>query len=99
MKESLPWPVKSGRWQDVDEANVYAFLRRAPECAWEDPSVILAFLKGQALRWHPDKFGRHFPISIGNGEVDALVTLVMQVINREKDKARKRQSSSPEARL
>ena len=83
VKESLPWPVKSGRWQDVDVANVCAFLRRAPECAWEDLRAALAVLKAQALRWHPDRIGRHFPTTTGEGEVGALATLITQVINRE----------------
>lgn len=90
VKDSLPWPVKDGRWQDVDEANVYAFLRHAPKSAWQDPDDFLAVLKAQARRWHPDRIGRQFPTCIADGEVGGLVTLVTQVVNRERAKARER---------
>jgi hypothetical protein len=80
--ESLPWPVKGGRWQDVNESNVETFLRHAPDGTSADPERFRDFLKTQLFRWHEDRIRYKFPGVAGRADVLGLLTLVVQVINR-----------------
>ncbi|CAK4030355.1 Hypothetical predicted protein [Lecanosticta acicola] len=84
---SLHWPVKSGKFQDVNEANVEAFLRNASDDVYSCREAYLKVLNGQNLRWHPDKIGRFSGLR-GDDISEALFTLVAQVINRERDASR-----------
>lgn len=81
VRESVPWPVKSGRWQDVNEANVRAFLRQAPDGVASNPRRFRSLLRRQALRWHEDRLRHWFPRIAGNSAALELATTVMQVIN------------------
>lgn len=81
IRESVPWPVKSGRWQDVTEANIRAFLRRAPDDASDNPRRFRLVLRGEAKRWHMDRLQHFFKRIADDEECSRLATLVMQVVN------------------
>jgi hypothetical protein len=77
VAQLIPWPVLSGRVEDVDEAAIESFLRAAP--GWmADKSGLL---KAERVRWHPDKMQRRFGQKIGE-EVMRGVTAVFQVVDR-----------------
>lgn len=80
IRESIPWPVKNGRWQDVNEGNVRAFYRHAPNGASENPRRFKSLLIRQALRWHGDKLCPKHPRVARDGECLRLATIVAQVI-------------------
>lgn len=80
--ESLPWPVKRGKWQDVNDANVEVFLRHDPDDAPQDRTRFSRLLRRQAMRWHEDRVRHCFPRAAGDERVMRLTTLVMQVVNR-----------------
>lgn len=85
VKDSVPWPVKSGRWQDVNEANVRAFLRHAPDDASENPRRFRSLLRRQSLRWHMDILPNRFPMVTDDEECRPLATLIQPVINGLKE--------------
>ncbi|KAK3681507.1 hypothetical protein LTR37_020886 [Vermiconidia calcicola] len=82
VKDSVPWPVKDGVWQDVSERNVEEFFRNAPDGASKIPIKVRSLLRRQALSWHEDKIRQFYPRIAGDVETFGLAQLVMQVINR-----------------
>ena len=86
--ESLPWPVKEGRWQEVNERYIEEFFRHAPDGAFDDQRRFLRMLRQQSLRWHTDRIMYRFPRVTGREDVRGLTTTVMQVIVRLMDRAR-----------
>jgi hypothetical protein len=81
IKESVPWPVRSGQWQDVSPANVRRFFRNAPPGQSSDSSQFRSLLRQQMWRWHEDRIQRSFPRIADNAEALALAVVVMQVLN------------------
>lgn len=85
--DMVPWPVKGGTWQEVNERNVEDFFRHASVDAKQDPGAVVKLLRSQAMRWHPDRMCR-FPRLKESECVMSSVTLVAQVINEMVRKAR-----------
>ena len=87
MKERIPWPVESGRWQDVGKESVEAFFRNGVGLE----GVSLAeVLKRERVRWHPDKMQqRAGSEGIDNATMKA-VTAVFQVVDRLWGETRKK---------
>jgi len=81
IKDSVPWPVKSGTWQDVSERNVLEFFRHAPDGVGDNPIKFRTLMRQQALRWHEDKLRQRFRKIAQDEECLSLATLVMRVIN------------------
>lgn len=48
IRDQIPWPVESGRFSDINKDTVETFFRNAPP-------DLLAALKVERVRWHPDK--------------------------------------------
>jgi hypothetical protein len=76
VKYTIPWPVVSGRYQDVSQAQVEEFFESAPP----QSTNLIALLKAERVRWHPDKMQQRF----GKLADDTLpiVTAVFQDIDR-----------------
>lgn len=53
---AIPWPVLSGRFADVSRRHVEEFFRSAPP----DSANLVALLKAERVRWHPDKVQQKF---------------------------------------
>ncbi|KAH7115093.1 hypothetical protein B0J11DRAFT_123578 [Dendryphion nanum] len=75
--ELIPWPVVSGKRRDVSKEEIEYFFENSS--AWKDDAT--AVLKGERVRWHPDKmqqrFGQHInPLTMQS------VTAVFQVVDR-----------------
>lgn len=51
LKDSIPWPVRSGQWRDVTSANVRAFLRQAPDGRFRNIRRRRTLLRRQAMLW------------------------------------------------
>jgi hypothetical protein len=83
VRDSLPWPVRSGRWQDVNDAAVRCFLDNAPRGEPENQFRIrsLQLLQLQIWRWHDDRVRRLFPAIADDAVAAQLTTVVMQTIN------------------
>jgi len=84
---SIPWPTRSGRWEDVTENNVREFFRRAPTYeASREPDERFCLMSKENKRWHTDKilsrFGRQVLVGSRKGEID-LVTKLMVVLWKE----------------
>jgi hypothetical protein len=73
----IPWPVASGRAGQVEGKGIEQFLRSSP--AWRED--VLALLKTERVRWHPDKMQQRFGQHIDT-ETMKLVTAVFQAIDR-----------------
>jgi hypothetical protein len=81
VKASVPWPVRSGRWQDVSSGNVRCFFRNAPSGGSSDPAQSRSILRQQMWRWHEDRIRRSFPRIADDAEALELAVVVMQIIN------------------
>jgi hypothetical protein len=81
VKDSVPWPVQSGKWQDVNPANVKKFIQHAPDGVFDNCRRFRSLLRRQAMRWHEDKIRHFFPRIAGDQETFQLTIVVMQTIN------------------
>ncbi|KAI9853026.1 MAG: hypothetical protein M1838_002805 [Thelocarpon superellum] len=65
LKSRIPWPVESQRLSDLSTENIEQFFLRAPAASSTsaaasssfpvDPLSLVAILKSERIRWHPDK--------------------------------------------
>ncbi|KAL6716988.1 hypothetical protein ACLMJK_004902 [Lecanora helva] len=79
MRDRIPWPVPSGKWQDVGKEEIERFFHHAPRAAELEVEEVL---KRERVRWHPDKMMQR----MRGGGVDEgtmkLITAVFQVVDR-----------------
>ncbi|KAL9099249.1 MAG: hypothetical protein Q9163_005228 [Psora crenata] len=80
--ENIPWPVKSGRWEDVAKEEVEAFYRHAPQTTGGPDVDLLDVLKKERVRWHPDKMQQRAGSDGLDAETMKRVTAVFQVVDR-----------------
>lgn len=96
VRERISWPVESGSWKDVQPEKVERFFKHAPQPTTSDavedlvPLDLVAILKTERVRWHPDKMQQRFR---GQGiELDEktlkIVTAIFQVVDRMWSEAR-----------
>ena len=57
IRETIPWPVKSGLHRDVNASNVRDFLQRAVAKEGNNSSRLL---RKECHKWHPDRMDRLF---------------------------------------
>ncbi|KAJ5666712.1 hypothetical protein N7462_011121 [Penicillium macrosclerotiorum] len=85
LRNLLFWPVESGKRKDVTPDSVREFMRHAPAAAG-----LLATLKVERVRWHPDKI-QHRYSGLGIDEVVMRsVTEVFQIVDRMWNEERER---------
>jgi hypothetical protein len=74
----IPWPVKGGKWKDVEKDEIEQFFRKA---APSEPGLA-AVLKAERVRWHPDKMQQRFGANRLDDETVRTITAVFQVVDR-----------------
>ena len=84
-EDLLPWPVASGKAKDVNHKAVEQYLRQSSSAvAGSDErgnDHLLALLKTERVRWHPDKMMQQFGIlGISEGSLK-LITAVFQSVD------------------
>lgn len=77
VREFIPWPVTSGKINDVSKEEIEFFFEKSS--AWRDD--VKAMLKAERVRWHPDKMQQRFGQHIDATTMKS-VTAVFQVIDR-----------------
>lgn len=77
VRNLIPWPVASGQAKDVSPAAIELFLRTRHK----DEEALLAILKVERVRWHPDKMQQRFGQHIDPGTMKT-VTAVFQVLDK-----------------
>jgi len=82
----IPWPVVSGKFEDLKVGSVKEFFMRAPrERLWGGKSPTLEQLqnlvKAERIRWHPDSIQRQFGGQGVDTEVMKAVNEVSSLIN------------------
>ncbi|KAJ6155355.1 hypothetical protein N7470_005921 [Penicillium chermesinum] len=86
LRNLLFWPVDSGKRRDVQPDAVQKFMKAAPG---ED---LLATLKAERIKWHPDKIQHRFHVLGIDEVVLRSVTEVFQIVDRmwneEREKAK-----------
>lgn len=87
LRNLLFWPVETGKRRDVSREGVEAFMRHAPpppgvsEATDRAATDLLATLKSERVRWHPDKMQHRYG-SLGIDEVVMRsVTEVFQIVD------------------
>ncbi|SLM39377.1 hypothetical protein LPUS_09904 [Lasallia pustulata] len=92
LRDRIEWPVESGLYKDVGKEAVETFLRNAPQPGRAGEGVdLLAVLKAERVRWHPDKIQQRFGGLGLDEETMKAVTAVFQVIDRMWSDAREKQ--------
>ncbi|KAJ5175874.1 uncharacterized protein N7482_001751 [Penicillium canariense] len=76
LRDLLFWPVESGKRRDVNPDSVQEFLRHAPM------ADLLATLKAERVRWHPDKIQHRYSALGIEDAVMRSVTEVFQIVDR-----------------
>jgi len=66
----IPWPVKSGRFDDVKASDVKTFYREA--CPTARTPAMFKTIQDESLKWHPDKM-RMLYRTCTPGDADKLV--------------------------
>lgn len=79
---SIPWPVESGKREDVSEKAVERFFVYAPSSGKPTESQLHKILKVERVRWHPDKIQQKWGGQDVNEDVIQAVTEVFQVIDQ-----------------
>ncbi|OCK75815.1 hypothetical protein K432DRAFT_385925 [Lepidopterella palustris CBS 459.81] len=76
LRQTIPWPVKSGSWKDVTQQNVQYFFQKA--LATSDPSKTFKFMQMECLKWHTDRIPKMFG-SIEDETISELFNTVAQI--------------------
>lgn len=84
LRNLLFWPVESGKRRDVSPEAVQEFLQHAPE------GDLLATLKVERVRWHPDKIQHRYGVLGVDEKVMRSVTEVFQIVDRMWNEERER---------
>lgn len=81
----LPWPVASGKAEDVNHKAVEQFLRHSSTAITKQKERgndrLIAILKMERVRWHPDKMMQRFGILGIDEESLKLITAVFQSVD------------------
>ncbi|KAI4134607.1 MAG: hypothetical protein LQ347_001381 [Umbilicaria vellea] len=94
IRDRIEWPVESGLYKDVGKEAVETFYMNAPRPAREGEGVdLLAVLKVERVRWHPDKIQQRFGGLGLDQETVKMVTAVFQVVDRMWSDAREKQGN------
>ncbi|KAI9768025.1 MAG: hypothetical protein M1840_005337 [Geoglossum simile] len=81
-RHRIPWPVETGHFSDITrEAVEKFFLNGSSTCETEETLDLLAMLKTERVRWHPDKMQQRLGIEQLDRETMAAVTAVFQVVD------------------
>ena len=82
---SLPWPVKSGRSRDIGKTAVEEFMRFGPVADHSQEGFketdLLAVLKIERVRWHPDRVMRLCGCLGLQQEALKKITQIFQIID------------------
>lgn len=84
LRNLLFWPVETGKRRDVSPDSVQEFMRHAPTVD------LLATLKTERVRWHPDKIQHRYSTLGIEDEVMRSVTEVFQIVDRMWSEERQR---------
>ncbi|KKA16831.1 hypothetical protein T310_9548 [Rasamsonia emersonii CBS 393.64] len=72
LRNHLFWPVESGKRRDISREAVAEFMRHAPAAAAASGHAdIVATLKTERVRWHPDKMLHRFMVQ-SRSDISAL---------------------------
>ncbi len=82
LRGRIPWPVLSGRWEDVGKDEVERFFGHAVQYAGVGEGGLGALLKVERVRWHPDKMQQRAGKEGVDGETMKMITAAFQVIDR-----------------
>lgn len=82
LRKRIPWPVLSGRWEDVEKDEVERFFGHAEQYAGMGEGCLGRLLKVERVRWHPDKMQQRAGKEGVDGETMKMITAVFQVIDR-----------------
>ncbi|KAL9622847.1 MAG: hypothetical protein Q9160_002773 [Pyrenula sp. 1 TL-2023] len=85
LRDNIAWPVFSRQWGDVNEENVELFMKGAAGPTTSDQSgywqAFTRVLKGERIRWHPDKIQQRYGAIYIDDQTRRGVTTVFQILD------------------
>ena len=79
---SMPWPIESGRKNDIGSKEIERFFLYAPTSGQPTEAELSKVLKLERIRWHPDKIQQKLGGQDISEDVMQTVTMVFQLIDR-----------------
>jgi len=96
FRNHIFWPVRSGKRRDISHDGVEEFMRHAlpsDEDKHGTTSNLVAILKTERVRWHPDKIQQRYGVLGIDEPVIRGVTAVFQILDKLWGDERERQQN------
>ncbi|KAH8805572.1 hypothetical protein F5884DRAFT_679422 [Xylogone sp. PMI_703] len=94
---SIPWPVESGDYRDVNALELKRFFLYAPSSGQPTETQLGKVLKLERVRWHPDKIQQKLGGQDVEESVIRQVTAVFQTIDQLWSEVREREGGNATA--
>ena len=80
----IPWPVKSGRWEDVTGASVNEFFSKALPVLRMSETVDTRYslISAETKRWHTDKIKNRFGPDVCCGQYGEALKIIEKEVVR-----------------
>lgn len=88
----IPWPVKSGKWEDVSEENVKLFFQKAPPVAVfssDAKEAKFRLMSKESMRWHQDKISQLFGLEVFSGKHASSLKMIARIVVELRQSAQK----------
>lgn len=82
IRNLIPWPVKSGRYEDVKRSEVVEFYQKTTGL------VEMSVLRQEYKRWHPDRSLKIFKNETFGPEDKLILDMIASILNDFKERAR-----------
>ena len=83
-RDAIPWPTETADMDEINPDEVERFFRNGAILSEPESkhASLVALLKVERVRWHPDKMQQKLGKSSINDEVMASITAVFQIIDK-----------------
>jgi hypothetical protein len=82
----IPWPVKSGRYGDLQASNVETFYRKA--CPDAETPAMFKTMQAESLKWHPDKMCKLYPTCTPGDADKQVIDIICRVVLKLREGAK-----------
>jgi hypothetical protein len=85
-QQLIPWPVKSGRFGDLQASSVKTFYRKA--CPNADTPAMYKTMQAESLKWHPDKLCMLYRTCTPGDADKLIIDMICRVVLELREEAK-----------